>query len=173
MTTDLPQVTNSETAPPIHYAGFWIRVCAESIDSTFLTLVAWLLEIILLGVFHWFRKKFSAEAVPEFSDAYNAFFLQMFNMGLYLVLSFPYYVYGQLRWGTTLGKKPFRVYVVDAKSIGPLTLKQSLVRFFGYGVSTILMMTGFLMAAFHPQKRALHDLMAGTVSIIKPKKSVA
>ena len=160
----------NDVTPPTHYAGFWIRVCAESIDSTILTLVAWLFEIVILGIFHWLRKKYGGDAVPDFWSAYNAFFLQMFNMGLYVVLSFPYYVYGQLRWGTTLGKRPFRVYVVGAGTLAPLTLKQSLVRFLGYGVSTALFMTGFLMAAFHPQKRALHDLMAGTVSIIRPKK---
>jgi uncharacterized RDD family membrane protein YckC len=39
----------------------------------------------------------------------------------------------------------------------------------GYTVSYLIIGCGFFMAAFHPQKKALHDLLAGTVSVVRNK----
>jgi uncharacterized RDD family membrane protein YckC len=64
-----------------------------------------------------------------------------------------------------------KIYVVDAKSFKPITLKQSVLRCMGYVVSGLPFLCGYLMAAFHPEKKALHDLIGGTVSIIKEKKT--
>ncbi|MBD1382497.1 RDD family protein [Bacillus sp. IB182487] len=41
-------------------------------------------------------------------------------------------------------------------------LLRSLVKFFSTFLSTIILFIGYLMVAFHPEKRALHDLIAGT-----------
>ncbi|OFZ79983.1 MAG: hypothetical protein A3K03_13245 [Bdellovibrionales bacterium RIFOXYD1_FULL_44_7] len=150
------------------YAGFWIRFIADIIDSLILTIVSWILEYALLGLMYglWsFYARNKGLSVPPFSDAFNAFWLQVFNIGVYVVIAFPYYVWGHFRFGTTLGKRPFKIYVVDCESLGPITVGQSIRRFFSYGLSYALLCTGFLMAAFHPQKRALHDLLAGTVSV--------
>jgi uncharacterized RDD family membrane protein YckC len=50
----------------------------------------------------------------------------------------------------------------------PISLKQSWIRCLSYTLSYLPMCAGFIMAAFQPEKRALHDLIAGTVSIVKP-----
>jgi uncharacterized RDD family membrane protein YckC len=105
------------------------------------------------------------QSAPPFWDAFDPLWLQIVNAGLYVLMAFPYYVIGHYRYGTTLGKRPLRVYVVQAGSFERITLKQSVIRFFGYLVSYLPFGAGFLMAAFHPQKRALHDLIAGTVSV--------
>ncbi len=150
------------------YAGFWIRFVGEILDSILLSIASWLLEFGLLYPCYWVWAFFQARSgvtVPPFSEVFNAFFLQIVNTGLYLVISFPYYVWGHYKYGTTLGKKPLKIYVVSAKDDQPITLKQSILRYFGYGASYIILMTGFLMAAFHPRKQALHDLIAGTISI--------
>ena len=49
-------------------------------------------------------------------------------------------------------------------------MKQSVVRTVGYALSYAPLGAGFLMAAIHPEKRALHDLIAGTVSITKERR---
>jgi uncharacterized RDD family membrane protein YckC len=158
------------------YAGFWIRLVADIIDSIVLNVAMWLVQYSLLGIFYLVWKAYltsHGQAVPGFSDAFNAFWIQMFGLGLLAVISFPYYVWGHFRYGTTLGKRVFRIYVVDYASQNQMSLKQSIIRFFSYGLSYIVFATGFIMAGFHPKKRALHDLLAGTISIIKPKEKEA
>jgi uncharacterized RDD family membrane protein YckC len=166
-----PQTSASpQAALPVRFAGFWIRAVAEILDSVILTVASWVVELALLRLFYliWkLSKGGTGVEIPAFDDAFNSLFLQMFNIGIYLCLAFPYYVWGHFKYGTTLGKRPFRIYVVDHATLGSLTIAQSITRFFAYGISYALFMTGFIMAAFHPQKRALHDLMAKTASVIK------
>jgi uncharacterized RDD family membrane protein YckC len=160
----------------VRFAGFWIRFVANVIDGMLLTLGAWLLEVVLTGAFYLVWSKLKAqggESVPPYSDAFNQFWLQIFNMGLYLCLAFPYYVIGHFKWGTTLGKRPFRIYVVDAKDLKPISMSQSVKRFCSYLLSYVVFAAGYVMAAFHPQKRALHDLIAGTVSVRREKAPAA
>jgi uncharacterized RDD family membrane protein YckC len=160
----------------VRYAGFWIRLVADIVDSLILTIASWIVEYALLGVFYlgWMMiEKSRGGGVPPFGEAFDAFRLQVLNIGLYFCVSFPYYVWGHFRWGTTLGKRPFGIYVLRADDHGSITLKQSIGRFFGYGLSYALFFCGFIMAAFHPDKRALHDLLAGTISIRKPERVVA
>ncbi len=129
--------------------------------------MSFLLEAAVLGVFYLFWSAAQSEPVPSIWDAFDPFMMQILNTGLYFCLSFPYFVIGHQRWGTTLGKRLFRVYVVNQTDLGPLTLGQSVSRYLGYFVSALPLAAGYTMAAFHPEKRALHDLIAGTVSIRK------
>lgn len=147
---------------PIRYAGFWVRFIADLIDSTLLTVASWFLELVLLGAVYWL-----GHFAAPFQDAFNPFMLQILNLALYATLAFGYYTWGHYRYGTTFGKRPFRVYVVTEKNRLPITMKQSVIRSVGYAVSYLPLAAGFLMAAFHPEKRALHDILAGTVSITK------
>jgi uncharacterized RDD family membrane protein YckC len=154
----------------MRYAGFWIRLAADIIDSIILQLASYLIEFILLWIFYlgwsfWLTQQ--GQTAPPFSDAFNALWLQIFNLGIYFVIAFPYFVWGHFKYGTTLGKLPFKIFVVQYSSGAPITLKQSIGRFFAYGLSYIVLCTGFIMAAFQPEKRALHDLLAGTASIIR------
>jgi uncharacterized RDD family membrane protein YckC len=84
-----------------------------------------------------------------------------------MLMAFPYYTWGHYRYGMTLGKRPFRIYVVNEKDHLAISLKQAVIRSLGYVVSYLPLAGGYLMAALHPEHRALHDLMAGTVSIYK------
>jgi uncharacterized RDD family membrane protein YckC len=146
----------------VRYAGFWIRLVADFIDSLILSVAAWGVAVALLGAF-----KFAT------SSTISAFGEEFFELGIYGCLSFPYYVYGHLRWGQTVGKRILGVKVVNYQDRKPITLKQSIIRFVGYGVSAIPMMGGYIMAAWQPQKLALHDLMANTMSIRLPRKQAA
>jgi uncharacterized RDD family membrane protein YckC len=155
----------------LKYAGFWLRLIADLIDSTILSAVSWLVEMMLLGAVFWIGVLVKGTGVPHgaFSDSFNPFMLQIINLVVYAAVAAPYYVIGHYRWGTTLGKLPLKIYVVNAGDAKPITLKQSWIRFIGYLVSYLPLGTGYLMAAFHPEKRALHDLMAGTISVRRTK----
>ena len=126
---------------------------AHLIDSVILNLVAWGFELLLDGF-----------VLP--ADL-NPWIAQVIGALLYIGLAAPYLIWGQYRYGTTLGKWPLGIYVVNASDGTPITARQSALRFFGYLVSYLPMGCGFLMAAYQPRKRALHDLIAGTVSVIK------
>jgi uncharacterized RDD family membrane protein YckC len=152
------------------YAGFWIRLVADVIDTLLLTVAAWFLELMFLGIVYFVGASAGVSQYHKpFNDAFNPFFLQVFNGVLYLLLAIPYFVWGHYRYGTTLGKRPFRIYVVSHDNLLPITLVQSWLRCVGYLVSYLPFGVGYIMVAFQPEKRALHDLMAKTVSIMKTK----
>jgi eukaryotic-like serine/threonine-protein kinase len=154
----------------IKYAGFWRRLCADFIDSTLLDLVACLIGLMFLGIFYWGKILLGFPSLEEsFFDSMKSFYLQVVLVGIRGLLSLVYFTWAHHRYGTTLGKYPFRVYVVDASNHSLLSLKRSLVRCLSYVVSYVPMSAGFLMVAFQPQKRALHDLIAGSVSVVKAK----
>lgn len=46
-----------------------------------------------------------------------------------------------------------------------LELGPAVLRYLGYFASTLLLGIGYLMVAFTPQKRGLHDYIAGTVVV--------
>lgn len=69
---------------------------------------------------------------------------------------------GWSRFGTTPGKKLLGLVVCDVSGTVGLPLGRAIVRWLGYLVSALPLGAGFLVALFGPQKRALHDLMAGS-----------
>lgn len=133
-------------------------------------MASWIIKLMLLGLFYWVQvvlhmKK--GEPVPPYTDLISGTMLQVMIFTLYTTLSFLYYTIAHHRFGTTVGKKPFRIYVVTASNLGPLSLPQAIFRTFGAYLSGIPLGLGYFMVGFHPQKRALHDLIAGTVSIVR------
>jgi uncharacterized RDD family membrane protein YckC len=67
--------------------------------------------------------------------------------------------------GRTLGKW-FAGLRIERKDGVPLSFGRALVRHVaGYPLTLVTLGAGFLLAAFHPQGRALHDLLAGTVVV--------
>jgi hypothetical protein len=70
------------------------------------------------------------------------------------------------RYGATLGKMAAGIRVVrsDGSQVGyPLAI----ARYFAKLLSGIVCGTGYIMAAFDPKKRALHDTLCGTLVITK------
>lgn len=73
--------------------------------------------------------------------------------------------------GGTLGKRLLGVQVVDREG-NPPGAARSLVRALGNALSTPLCNFGYLVALFHPESRALHDILAGTLVVeSRPKTS--
>jgi hypothetical protein len=95
-----------------HYAGFWVRAIAKTIDEGLLMLVSWFLQIAGAGLYFWVQT--IQGAVPQsenFDAAFNPLWVQVIFFLAYLVISTLYYVYGHAWYGTTLGKKVFSIYV--------------------------------------------------------------
>lgn len=69
--------------------------------------------------------------------------------------------------GGTLGKRLMGLRVVRTDG-QPLGLARSFLRAAGYALSTPFFNAGFLLALVHPESRALHDLLSGSL-VIEPK----
>ena len=134
-------------------AGFRIRLAAYLIDVVVVIATAFTIGVVF-GVVAYM-------AGYEFEDDGGADLL-LFLVGV--AIDALYYATGWSRWGTTVGKRIFNMYVAraDGSKIG---FRRALGRYFGYWVSLLTLGVGFLMIAFSKNKRGLHDLMCDTVVV--------
>lgn len=66
----------------------------------------------------------------------------------------------------TVGKIALGIYVTDREG-DPIDFRQASIRFWAKIISTLTLMLGWLMPAFTPRKRALHDILAGTLVLTR------
>ena len=155
------------TEVPLRYAGFWIRTLACVADVVILMTLATLVELAVLGVVFWAHR---FKWIPPAGELEGQV-LQLVSMAAYLILSVIYFTVAHARFGTTLGKVGLRIAVLDERTLGPLSWGQSFVRAAGSMFSWVLFV-GYLMAACSAKKQALHDRLAGTVSVLVPPRRV-
>lgn len=144
-TTPAPGVVrmSSATRP----AGFWIRFVAVMIDGVVL-LVA---QGILFGA-GWMMLGGGMSAGTLVRGA-TSLFSSIIGAGYSIVFLWM--------WGQTLGKMALQIRVVSLDG-GPLSFGQSAGRYFATFLSALILGIGFIMAGVRSDKRALHDLLAGT-----------
>ncbi len=152
---------------PVQFAGFWVRTLADLVDSILLDLLAILLVFAVVGAASVFRidRAFSGGAL----DWVDSLWVQGGVVASRGILAIVYFTLSTAHWGTTLGKRLFRIYVVSSATQEPVSLRQSWLRCVGYLASYLTLGVGFVVAAFQPEKRALHDWIAGTACVIRPK----
>lgn len=110
-----------------------------------------------LTMIHMAQKLRLAPDSPEFMTRMGGLWF-----GAYLVYQFL----GNAT-GATIGKRLMGLRVVRRDG-QPLGIARGFLRAAGYLLSTPLCNLGFLLAFFHPESRALHDLLAGSV-VIEPR----
>lgn len=148
-----------------HYAGFWIRSVAALVDELILNVTSLLIFAAFVGAFFWGQRLLGDGGAVTFEAVFGSFVSQIALIVISVAVSGVYYVIGHYRYGTTLGKKVFRIYVVNAEGYGPISVEQSVTRAVAYALSYAILGCGFFMAGFHPRKQGLHDIIAKTVSI--------
>ncbi|MDA0733177.1 MAG: RDD family protein [Chloroflexi bacterium] len=130
--------------------GFWIRLLAYFIDAVLLTVLFVVVWPIVSG-----------ESLTDyFASGEELTWGDLFSLALNLV----YYTGAVANWATTIGKRPFGLYVVrtDGSKVG---VGRALARYLAYVPSAIILGGGFIMIAFRQDKRGLHDLICDTVVI--------
>lgn len=142
ITTEASPVAAPTATGAIRPAGFWVRAGAMLIDVV-LVMVA----EVAFGFVLW--------ALTD--DRLAAAASRAFRF-----LASPcYFVFLHWARGQTLGKMAFRIRVVMLNGT-PLPFGLSVLRHLGSWLSAAILGIGYLIAAFRTDKRALHDLIAGT-----------
>lgn len=123
------------------FGGFWVRWVASLID--------YLLLMIVSGIF-----MFTMDSTD---------FKQHF---LRIIIWFAYFVFMESSSKqATIGKQLMGLKVTN-EQFQRLTVEQAIVRFVCKIPSALILMLGYIMAAFDSKKQALHDKLAYTYVII-------
>lgn len=143
------------------YAGFWIRTAASIIDEIIVTIGAMILAYFAMAVVYFVTR-------PEgtFAEAFTGTQIQFIQLAASLFLAVPYHIGFHWKQGATPGKRMLKIVVRDYQTGGKITFSQSVWRYSWQILSALPFGAGYLMAAFHPKKRALHEHLSGTVSLM-------
>ncbi|MBU4404536.1 MAG: RDD family protein [Candidatus Aminicenantes bacterium] len=87
-----------------------------------------------------------------------------------IILGYLYFIFSFRCGGRTLGKRLFRLQVVDLDGKERLSWYQSFERAHGYAASSLSVMLGFLQVLWDHTGLTMHDKIAHTTVIRLPKK---
>ena len=139
----------------IVYGGIMERFLALLIDGFIIGIGLGIVSAVLSFLFFKILPIGAASAIST-----------LLNLVIF-VAAFAYYAVGYGKYGTTIGKKIFKLHIVDQKKLTKPTMGQgvirALVQFFLSGILFI----GYIMAFFNPEHTALHDMLAKTYVIKK------
>ena len=144
----------------MEYAGFWRRSVAMSIDGILLGVVQAVLTIGLIG----------SLATEENGDEQALGGFIMFNLLIIIGMWLYFAMMESSKIQGTLGKMLVGIVVTDVNG-DRISFGRASGRYFGKFVSGVILMIGYLMAAFTERKQALHDIMAGCLVIRKPSST--
>lgn len=134
------------------YAGFWIRFGASIIDSIITTVVSLLIS---------FGFGMMAMFTSSSSDPSNAAIYSVISTLLSLCITIGYETFFIGKWGATIGKMACGLKVVTPEG-DKITYLRAFARYFAKIVSAMILLIGYIMAAFDDEKRALHDRICDT-----------
>lgn len=143
-------VRESEAGRTVQYGGFWLRVAATLIDSLLIVLLTTPLLYSIYGDQYFNPNQVAA----GFWDVVISWLLPALA-----VIIFWYFK------GASPGKMIFRLRIVDAETLGPAHMRQLVIRYLGYFVSSIPLGGGLLWVAYDRRKQGWHDKLAKTVVI--------
>jgi uncharacterized RDD family membrane protein YckC len=135
----------------MNFAGFWIRFVALLIDSIILAIVSILIGFVLglfLGVLG---------AEPEQAAVVG-------NVVGILIAWLYFALQESSPKQATIGKQAMGISVSDLNG-DRITFARATGRYFAKILSGIILLIGYIMAAFTEKRQALHDMIAGTVVV--------
>jgi len=138
----------------LEYVGFWARTGATLIDTVLLLMVTIPLMLLVYGAGYW-----NDTALIKGPEGFVIEWLLPIGVVL---------VFWRLKQATP-GKMAISARIVDARTGAAPNMRQWIVRYLGYFVSTIPLCLGFLWVAFDARKQGWHDKIAGTV-VIRPRQ---
>ncbi|HTY02210.1 MAG TPA: RDD family protein [Rhodocyclaceae bacterium] len=137
----------------VEYAGFWIRLGATLIDVILVMAITTPLLTWIYG-----GEYFDSEVANRIVAGPADFLITW-------VAPFVAAVWFWRARQATPGKMALSLRIVDAGTGGTLSLRQSVIRYFAYLVSTLPLCLGFVWIAFDSRKQGWHDKLAGSVVV--------
>lgn len=125
------------------YAGFWIRVGAKILDTILMQIISGVIGFII-GL-----SMKGNGAAPILAGV----------IGFAIGVAYPVFFLG--KYGATIGKMAVKVKVVRSNG-EPISYGRALGRTFAEMLSGLILGIGYLMVAWDPEKRALHDRICDT-----------
>lgn len=146
-------------APPLRYAGFWLRLVAYIIDYIVFNIAFTFISLPLMarsGLAFWIQHQpQTPEQMMTFLGAFARIgLLALFCNWLYFALL------ESSRWQATIGKKTLGLEVTDLTG-RRISFARASGRYFGKIISAMIFFVGFFMIGFTEKKQGLHDMMAG------------
>ncbi len=144
-----------------NYAGFGIRFLASFID----TLIFSIALSPILAMFFEVKEYTQAEAeyiikTQGIIGLVDPNQLMVQQLILLILTTFLW-----IKYSGTPGKRILKIKVVDATTGKPLTVLQSVVRYFAYFVAAFPMFVGFFWIFIDKKNQGWHDKIANTVVI--------
>jgi uncharacterized RDD family membrane protein YckC len=149
------------------YAGFWRRFAAYLIDA----ILFWIVIFVIGGYFGLADVELSGTmgtSTAQYSRQADASESAQLIFALAIVVvSWLYFALleSSAKQGT-LGKMALGIKVTDLDG-NRISFGRATGRFFAKIISGMILMIGYIMAAFTAKKQALHDIIASTL-VIKP-----
>ena len=137
----------------LKYVGFWKRTVAGLVDTFLIILVIFPILIRVYGIEYLNNEHMEKGSFD--------FIINYVFPTIAVILLWKYYQ-------ATPGKMIFKATIIDAKTGGKPSLRQLIIRYLGYIISTIPLGLGIFWVAFDKKKQGFHDKLANTV-VIQPK----
>jgi len=156
------------------YVGFRARFLAFLIDS------AWLMLLLIPVLYLLFGVNYIEDvrsAFEELGAALNGQTPQASpktpigqDIVTWSIAVVPIILFWIFR-SSSPGKMAVKAQIVDARTGGPISQKQSVIRYIGYFVSLVPLCLGFLWIAFDKRKQGWHDKLAKTLVVKEPLRT--
>ena len=146
----------------MEYAGFWRRATAMTLDSVLLGIIQAVVNIVMIAMIGA-----ASVAGGEPDDAATVGIVGVIGLLTFVAMWLYFSLMESSAKQATLGKMLVGIVVTDTDG-NRISFGKASGRYFGKIVSSIILMIGYLMAAFTERKQALHDIMAGCLVIRKP-----
>jgi uncharacterized RDD family membrane protein YckC len=140
------------SASGMDYAGFWIRFGASFIDGIIMSIVNLLLSIPIF---------ISAFTNASSNGTSGVLIYTILKTIIYYVFCVTYETFFIGKYGATPGKMLCKLKVVTPEG-DKITYLRAFGRYFAKILSAIILLIGYIMAAFDDEKRALHDRICDT-----------
>jgi uncharacterized RDD family membrane protein YckC len=144
------------------YAGFWRRFWGLCIDRFALGVV-----LFPVGLALGFRMMWPFAHHGELTaDALRTMLFG--SLSMWLIRSFAEWVYFAAFQGSSRQATPGQMVLgirVTGLDGGPIGFGRATGRYFASWLSAMVLLIGFIMAAFTERKQALHDILAGTLVV--------
>jgi len=134
----------------LKYVGFWKRTVAGLVDTFLILLVIFPILIWVYGIEYLNNEHLEKGSFD--------FIINYVFPTIAVILLWRYYQ-------ATPGKMIFKATIVDAKTGGKPSLRQLIIRYLGYIISTIPLGLGIFWVAFDKKKQGFHDKLANTVVV--------